>query len=406
MDMSAGDPIPQHPAAGSLMSRGMLGTMAAQFLSGLADNALLFTTLALIRERGYPHWSGPLIQELFVGAYIGLAPFVGDLADRLPKGLVMVLANLVKCAGAVAMALDANPFLSYALVGVGAAANSPAKYGILGELAPPEQLVRANGLLEGATIAAIVLGAVAGGALADWSVAGSVIVIAVCYACSALAAMVIPRTSAAVAPAHFSFTRSLHAFLAQNLSLWRDHRARFAVIGTSIFWGAGAVLRFLVIAWVPIGLHVTNNRLPGFLTAMVAVGLTAGAATAARFIRLESMHRALPAGILIGLGTCLLPLVHTQPVAFCLMAFVGICSGIFVVPLDAALQDEGKKSVGAGAAIAIQNFFENFSMLLMVSGYTAITYLKVPVDGIAVGVGAFIALAMCSLILVRARSDA
>jgi LPLT family lysophospholipid transporter-like MFS transporter len=403
MDMSAGEAIPHYPATGGLLSRGMVGTMASQFLSGLADNALLFTTLALIRLRGYPHWSGPLIQELFVGAYIVLAPFVGDLADRFPKGLVMLCANLVKFAGAFAMALHLNPFLSYALVGVGAAANSPAKYGILGELAPPSLLVRANGLLEGATISAIVLGAVAGGALADWSVEGSVIVIAICYAGSAAAAVLIPGHSAAAQAAPYSLSGSLKAFLAQNRTLWNEHRARFAVIGTSIFWGAGAMLRFLVIAWVPIGLHVRNNRLPGFLTAMVAVGLTGGAAIAARFIRLESMHRALPAGILIGLGTCLLPFVHTQPVAFGLMACVGICSGIFVVPLDAALQDDGKKSVGAGAAIAIQNFFENFSMLIMVSGYTGITYLKVPIDGIALGVGIFVALAMGSLIFVRGR---
>ena len=86
------------------------------------------------------------------------------------------------------------------------------------------------------------------------------------------------------------------------------------------------------------------------------------------------------------------------------MAFVGICSGFFVVPLDALLQREGEGGVGAGSAIAIQNMFENLSMLALVSGYTAAVFLKVPVNGIAVGVGAFIALSMAALTLARRKS--
>jgi LPLT family lysophospholipid transporter-like MFS transporter len=175
-------------------------------------------------------------------------------------------------------------------------------------------------------------------------------------------------------------------------------------MGTSLFWGAGAALRFLVIAWVPVALKVTNNALPGFLTGMVAAGIVVGAAFAARFVRLQHVHRALPAGILIGFGVCLLPLATTQPLAFAVMAFVGICSGFFVVPLDALLQKEGNGGVGAGAAIAIQNMFENLSMLALVSCYSAAVFLKVPVNGIAIGVGAFIALSMATLTLTRLKS--
>jgi LPLT family lysophospholipid transporter-like MFS transporter len=391
------------PTPPGLWSRGMVGTLGAQFLSALADNALLFATLALVRKAGYPAWSGPLIQEFFVGAYILLAPFVGVLADALPKGRVMLFANVGKFIGALSMCLHVNPFLSYALVGAGAAANSPAKYGILGELTTPRQLVKANGLLEASTIAAILLGAIAGGALADWSVEGGLVVIAACYASSACCALLIPRVKGTARAAEFSIVACLKTFASQTHTLLERPSARLAVIGTALFWGAGAVLRFLVIAWVPVALNVTNNRLPGFLTAMVATGIVVGAALAARFVRIESVHRALPAGILIGVGVCLLSLVKTLPLAFVAMAFIGVCSGFFVVPLDALLQRQGAAVVGVGPAIAIQNFFENFGMLMLVSGYTAASYVGVPVNDLAVGVGLFIALSIGALTLTRRK---
>jgi LPLT family lysophospholipid transporter-like MFS transporter len=382
----------------------MKATLGAQFLSALADNALLFVTLALLRHEAYPTWSGPLLQEFFVGAYILLAPFVGVFADALPKGLVMILANTVKFAGALSMSLHVSPFLSYALVGAGAAANSPAKYGILGELAAPRQLVKANSLLEASTIAAILLGAIAGGILADWSIEGALLAITGCYAGSALSAVFIPRLKRSTPVSHFSTIAGVKAFASETLSLLKNPKARLAVIGTALFWGAGAVLRFLVIAWVPVALKVTNNRLPGFLTAMVAAGIVVGAALAARFVRLEVVHRALPAGILIGVGVCLLPLVNTLTPAFALMAFVGVCSGFFVVPLDALLQKQGAEVVGVGPAIAIQNFFENLGMLALVSGYTAASFIRIPVNDIAVGVGLFIALSMGALTMTRRKS--
>jgi MFS transporter, LPLT family, lysophospholipid transporter len=388
-----------------LWSRGMFATLGAQFLSAFGDNALLFAALALVRQEGYPAWSGPLLQAFFVGAYILLAPFVGIFADARPKGRVMLYANAVKFVGALGMCLHVNPFLSYALVGTGAAANSPAKYGILGELVTPAQLVKANSLLEASTIAAILLGAIAGGTLTDWSIEGALTVITVCYAASALSAILVPRIKRrALKTAGHSVVSIVESFALRTRSLLKSPNARLAVIGTSLFWGAGAALRFLVIAWVPIALKVTNNRLPGFLTGMVAAGIVVGAALAARLVRLQHVRRALPAGILIGVGVCLLPLVTTRPLAFCVMAFVGVCSGFFVVPLDALLQREGEGSVGAGSAIAIQNMFENLSMLALVSGYTAAVFLKAPVNGIAVGVGAFIALSMATLTLARRKS--
>jgi len=387
-----------------LWSRGMFATLGAQFLSAFGDNALLFAALALIRKESYPAWSGPLLQAFFVGAYILLAPFVGVFADARPKGRVMLYANTVKFVGMLGMSLHVNPFLSYALVGAGAAANSPAKYGILGELVAPAQLVKANSLLEASTIAAILLGAIAGGTLTDWSIAGALTVITACYAASALSAVFVPRIKHRAVPAiNYSVVSGLKSFSLQTRSLLRNRNARLAVIGTALFWGAGAALRFLVIAWVPVALKVSNNSLPGFLTGMVAAGIVVGAALAARLVRLNQVRRALPAGILIGVGVCLLPLATTLPLAFAVMAFVGVCSGFFVVPLDALLQKEGENGVGAGSAIAIQNMFENLSMLALVSGYSTAVFLKVPVNDIAVGVGLFIALSMTTLTLTRKR---
>jgi LPLT family lysophospholipid transporter-like MFS transporter len=380
-----------------LWSRGMIATLGSQFLSALADNALLFAALAFVREEGYPAWSGPLLQEFFVGTYILLAPFVGAFADAQPKGRVMLFANIVKFVGALGMCLHMNPFLSYALVGTGAAYYSPAKYGLLTELAPRAHLVKANGLLEAATIAAILLGAVLGGALTDWSTEGSLIAITGCYAFAAATAVLIPRLKRAVAGTPFSPTASVKTFASQTTTLLRSPNARVAVIGTALFWGAGAALRFLIIAWVPVALKVTNNRLPGFLTAMVAAGIVVGAALAARFVRIEAVHRALPAGVLIGVGVCLLPLATTLPAAFAVMAFVGTCSGFFVVPLDALLQGQSETTIGVGSAIAIQNLFENVSMLALVSGYTAATYMKIPINDIAIGFGLFMALSIGAL---------
>ena len=392
------------PKPAGLWSRGMFGTLASQFLSAFGDNALLFAALALIRHDNYPAWSGPLLQAFFVGAYILLAPIVGVFADARAKGSVMIYANTFKFFGGLGLCLHVNPFLCYALVGAGAAANSPAKYGILTELVLPARLVKANSLLEASTIAAILLGAIVGGKLTDWSIEGALIAITSCYAVAALSAILIPGVKQAAVFIDYSVLPIIKSFASKTRTLLKIRNARLAVIGTSLFWGSGAALRFLIIAWVPVTLKVTSNSLPGYLTGMVAAGIVVGAALAARFVPLQQVQRALPAGILIGIGVCLLPFATTQPLAFGVMAIVGIFSGFFVVPLDALLQREGNAGVGAGAAIAIQNMFENISMLVLVSGYSAAVFLKVPVNGIAIGVGMFIALSMATLTMTRFKS--
>jgi LPLT family lysophospholipid transporter-like MFS transporter len=387
----------------SLWTAPLMATLGAQFLSALADNALIFAALGVVRRQSYPTWAGPLLQEFFIVTYIVLAPFVGRFADSQPKGRAMLWANAIKLAGTVAMCLKINPFLSYAAVGAGAAAYSPAKYGILAELVPQNLLVKANSLLESATIASILLGAVVGGALTDWSIDGALIIVAACYATAMLATLLIPKLKAVQPHAPFEFAGSVTRFARQTAIFLRAPDLRAALFGTGIFWGAGAALRFLLIAWVPAKLKIEGTSVPGYLTGMVAAGLAVGAVLAGRFVKLKTAHYAIFSGILLGIGVALLPLVDTLPAAFVLMAFVGACSGFLLVPLNALLQQRGQNHGGVGAAIAIQNLFENLSMLLLMSGYTGMTYARVPVNDTALCFGVLIAVSMAVLAATRMR---
>jgi LPLT family lysophospholipid transporter-like MFS transporter len=373
--------------SGRLFGRGMLSVLVAQFLSALADNALLFGALALLHAQHYPDWATPLLQEFFVAAYILLAPFVGPLADSVSKGRVMLLANGLKLAGASGMALGVNPFLAYGLVGVGAAAYSPAKYGILSQLVAPEKLVQANSLIEASTIAAILIGAVLGGTLADWSVAGTLAVVIGAYVLAGGANLLIPKLPAEHALTGFSPRAVFRDFRAAVVALARNRDTRFSIVGTSLFWGVGATLRFMLVAWVPVALGVFNNSLPAYLNAMVAVGIVIGAALAARFVTLSTVERALPAGVLIGLVVYVLSGVTQVHTAFLVIVLAGVCGGFFVVPLNALLQERGHETVGAGHAIAVQNLAENLAMLLMIGSYTLAIRAGAPVVPLAAGFG-------------------
>jgi LPLT family lysophospholipid transporter-like MFS transporter len=406
MSVATFDADPAAPATSrALWSRGLLAVLAAQFLSALADNALLFGALALLRHEQYAPWTAPLLQEFFVGAYILLAPFVGPFADSYPKGRVMLLANAVKLLGSLGMCFGCNPFLMYGLVGAGAAAYSPAKYGILSELTAAENLVKANGLMEASTIAAILIGAVAGGTLADWSISGTLAIVTMVYGAAVAVNLLIPRLSAARGLERHSVPAILRSFAVATKTLLRIPEARFSILGTSLFWGAGSTMRFLLVAWVPFALGIGNNRMPAYLNAMVAVGIVVGAGLAARFITLGRAARALPAGILLGLTVCFLAHVTSLTTAFVVMSLVGALGGFFVVPLNALLQDQGHRSVGAGNAIAIQNLAENSLMLAMVGLYTLTSRAGVPVDATAIGFGLCLAASIGALWLYQRRAS-
>ena len=387
-----------------LWTRGMVAVLIAQFVSALADNALLFGALALLKGDHYPDWAAPVLQEFFAGAYIILAPFVGPFADSIPKGRVMLIANGLKLVGALSMCVGLNPFLAYGMVGLGAAAYSPAKYGILSELTSAEHLVKANGLIESSTIAAILAGAIAGGALSDWSVVGTLVVVTACYGVAAVANLFIPR----LPPAHrldtFSVVEVLRDFGRALRAMIRNPDTRFSMTGTSLFWGAGSTLRFLLVAWVPIALGITTNSMPAYLNAVVAVGIVVGAGLAGKFVTLEKVERSLPAGMLIGIGVCVLAPTTNLYAAFVIMMAVGAGGGFFVVPLNALLQERGHRTVGAGHAIAVQNLVEYTTMLVMVGLYAVAVRAGAPIPALAAGFGGALTVSIGALWLHRARN--
>jgi MFS transporter, LPLT family, lysophospholipid transporter len=388
-----------------LWSRGMVAVLVAQFLSALADNALLFGTLALMKQKLYPQWTEPLLQEFFVGAFIVLAPFSGPMADSWPKGRVMLLSNCLKMLGALGILVGVNPFLAYGVVGVGAAVYSPAKYGILSELTTPDRLVQANGLMESSTIAAILIGAIAGGTLADWNVPGALAVVTGCYAVAAIANLFIPKFVAAHSLARMSPPAMLKDFGRAFRQLYAVIDARFSVAGTSLFWGAGSTMRFLLIAWTPIALGIANNREPAYLNAVVAIGIVVGAGLAGKLVTLQNVNRALTGGVVLGLAVCALSATTSLHVAYAVLLVVGAAGGFFVVPLNALLQEKGHESVGAGHAVAVQNGVENLTMLIMLGIYTALSRGGVPVLTMVAGFGAFLALAISGLWLYRVKKQ-
>jgi len=388
-----------------LWTRAMLAVLVAQFVSALADNALLFGILALLKQRLYPAWTDSLLQEFFVGATILLVPFSGPLADSWPKGRVMLLSNGLKLLGALAILLGVNPFVAYGVVGIGAATYSPAKYGILSELTSPDRLVQANGLMESSTIAAILIGAIVGGTLSDWNVRGGLLVITGCYAVALVANLFIPR----IAPAHtlprMSVVGMLKDFAHAFRRLYAVVDARFSVAGTSLFWGAGSTMRFLLIAWTPIALGIANNREPAYLNAVVAVGIVLGAALAGKLVTLRTANRALAGGIVLGLAVCTLSVTTSVHVAYSVLLVVGAAGGFMVVPLNALLQTKGHETVGAGHAVAVQNGMENLSMLLMLALYTGLSRSGLPVQGLAAGFGGALSFAILCLWMYRAKKQ-
>lgn len=381
----------------SIWSKGMLSVIVAQFLSAFGDNALLFATLALLKAQFYPDWSQPVLQMVFVGAYILFAPFVGQIADSFAKGRVMMVANGLKLAGAAGICLGVNPFVGYTLVGIGAAAYSPAKYGILGELTTGDKLVKANGLMEASTIAAILLGSVAGGVLADWHVIAALVACALAYAGAVAANLFIPKLVAARPGQSWRLSAMTRSFFSACVVLWRNGETRFSLVGTGLFWGAGVTLRFLLVLWVPVALGITDNATPTYLNAMVAVGIVVGAGAAAKLVTLETVSRCMPAGILIGVVVAIFSLQHASLPAYALLLLIGMLGGFFVVPLNALLQERGKKSVGAGNAIAVQNLGENSAMLLMLGLYSLAVLVGVPAVAIGIGFGVLFALAIAAL---------
>lgn len=400
------------------MNLGFYIILSAQFLSALADNALLFVAIALLMDMGAPPWHIPVLQQFFVISYILLAPFVGAFADALPKGRVMFISNSVKLFGCLVMLAGANPLYAYAIVGLGAAAYSPAKYGILTEYLPSAKLVKANAWIEGATVAAIVLGALLAGLMLNLTISSSVlaqiplldamsvpqlavVLVTLLYLGAALTNLFIPRIAIDHRPAKRNPLFLLHDFWHSFKLLWRDPLGQVTLAVTTLFWGAGATLRLVILAWAGLALQYDIQQATQ-LTAIVAVGIAIGSVLAGRYIQLENTTEVLPAGILMGLFVIGMIFVSSPFMAAALLVLIGALGGFFVVPMNALLQYRGRLLMGSGHSIAVQNFNENLSILGLLGGYALMDRAAWPIEWIIIAFGAFISLTML-VILIRFR---
>ena len=405
------------------MKPGFYTIMAAQFFSSLADNALLIAAIALLRELHEPAWMTPALKQSFVVSYVVLAPLVGAFADSMPKGRVMLFTNAIKILGCSLMLIEAHPLAAYAIVGLGAAAYSPAKYGILTELLPPHQLVVANGWIEGTTVGSIILGVLLGGTLISEKVAvallsfdmpmidtpidsppeAAIAVIMGVYLIAALFNWFIPDTGVDHRVPSKNPFYLIREFSHCVVLLWRDRLGQISLATTTLFWGAGATLQFIVIDWASRALGLTLSQ-ASMLQGVVAVGITLGVILAARLVSLRGAVRVLPIGATMGVVVMVMIFVHNLGLAIVLMTAIGACAGFFVVPMNALLQHRGHVLMGAGHSIAVQNFNENVGILVMVGLYALMVRSGLSVNAAIVIFGFFVSGSML-LVMWRHRHN-
>ncbi|MBX3607339.1 MAG: lysophospholipid transporter LplT [Piscinibacter sp.] len=377
--------------------------IAAQFCSALADNALLIVTIALLQQQGLPGWWAPLLKFAFTLSYVFLAPVVGPLADAFPKGRLMAWMNGVKVAGVVALLAGVPPVLAFVVVGFGAAAYAPAKYGLVTEIVPAAKLVEANGWIEVSVVLAALLGTVLGGLLVRDAGAldGSLGVLLIVYVLAGLLNGVVPVSSARYARRPIHPVALLRDFAAAQRTLWADRDGALSMAATTLFWGVGATLQFAVLRWAIDVMGLTLER-AAYLQAAVAVGVVAGAVVAGRCVPLARARRVLPAGIVLGALVALGALCPTLWLALPLFVLVGAVGGLLVVPLNALLQHRGHVLLSAGRSIAVQGFNENLSILVMLAGYAALLAVPVAIVPLMIGFGLAIGVAI-TLLIVRER---
>jgi MFS family permease len=369
--------------AGAPVARGFAILMATQFLSALADNTLLIVAIATLMSAASPAWMTPILKFLFIASYVLLAFVVGALADAMPKSRVMLLTNAFKGAGCLLLMLGLHPLAAYALVGMGAAAYSPAKSGLLVELLPAERLVEANAWLEGLTIGAVIAGALAGGALVSpefarllgepWArspvaLHGAAAVVLALYCAAALANLFVPESGRQYATQPLQAHVLARRFGQSLARLWRDPQGQLSLSVTTLLWGVGAVLQFVVLAWSQDVLHLGLDR-ASMLQGVVAVGVALGAIVAARTVKLRDVPGIVQYGVVLGPLILLLLPVRDLPAAVAVLALLGMAAGFFVVPMNALLQHRGAVVLNAGQSIAVQNFCENLSVMLLLALY-------------------------------------
>jgi MFS family permease len=374
------------------MKRGFHTIMAAQFFSSLADNALLAAAIALLRLTGAPAWHVPALTPMFALFYVILAPFVGAFADAVPKGKVMLISNAIKVVGCLMMLFGTHPLLSYAIVGLGAAAYSPAKYGILTELLPNSQLVKANGWIEGLTVLSIIFGVLLGGQLVgpvisrhllsfdlplldtgiDTAPEAAISVILFLYVIAAGFNLRIPRTEAPLQPLAHGPAEMVRDFSSCNARLWNDKLGQISLAATTVFWGVAGNMRVIVFAWAAVALNYSLTQASS-LVGVVALGIAAGSIFASLRMRLDQATGVIPLGIAMGILMIGLNVITNVWVAAPFLVLLGAVGGFLVVPMNALLQHRGHNLMGAGRSIAVQNFNEQACILGLGALYAAMT---------------------------------
>ena len=392
------------------MNRGFYTIMAAQFFSALADNALLIAAIALLRDMNAPQSQEPLLKLFFTVSYVVLAAFVGAFADSMPKWRVMFISNGIKVLGCAMMFFGAHPLAAYAIVGLGAACYSPAKYGIVTEYLPHRLLVVANGWIEGLTVAAIILGTGLGGALINPKVSSALLgfdlpffdtgvdtvsemslsIVAGLYLLAALFNLYVPETGVDHKPLRNNPLYLIHDFNHCLRLLWRDRLGQISLAVTTLFWGAGATLQFIVLKWAEVALGLDLSK-ASLLQGVTAVGIAIGAILAAKMVSLRSSVRVIPLGIAMGMVVIGMNLVRDVWLAVPLLILIGSLAGFFVVPMNALLQHRGHILMGAGHSIAVQNFNENLSILIMTGLYSLLIWADLSVFTVITLFGLFVA---------------
>lgn len=382
------------------MKKGFYTIMAAQFFSSLADNALFVAGVELLKSSGQPEWQRAALVPMFALFYVILAPFVGAIADAHPKGRVMFFSNLIKVVGCLMMLFGSHPLMAYAIVGLGAAAYSPAKYGILTELLPNSQLVKANGWIEGLTILSIILGVLLGGQLVGHAVSSyllafdlpgidtgidtpaeaAIVAIVVLYALAAAFNLRIPRTEAPLQPIAHSLMGLVRDFHTCNVRLWGDKLGQISLATTTLFWGVSGNLRYIVLAWAAVALGYETTQASA-LVGVVAIGTAAGAVVASLRMRLDQATWVIPLGVAMGVQVLGMNFITQVWLAVPFLILLGALGGFLVVPMNALLQHRGHNLMGAGRSIAVQNFNEQACILGLGGLYAGLTRLGLSAFG-------------------------
>ena len=401
------------------MPKGFFYLISAQFASGLADNALLILGIAFLSEQGYPGWWAPLLKFSFTLSYVFLAPLMGPLADAFSKAKLMACMNALKVVGVAFIFTSFHPVLAFAIAGMAASAYAPAKYGLVTETVPAEQLVKANGWLEVTVVMSVILGTACGGLLVasksfawmstlnlsfiellglslETQYAGPLLSLIVIYSIAGLLNFGIPSVNIRYVQQSMKPVALFKNFIQSNRILWQDPVGKLSLAVTTLFWGIGAVVQFAVLLWAKEALNMPLEQ-ASLLQAVVAFGVIFGAGMAGHYVALQNAYKVLPLGLWLGLSLPALAFSTSLWIAIPLMLITGFAGGMLMVPMNAMLQNRGYTLLTAGRSIAVQGFNENASVMVMLGVYSGLLALELPLQWVMVIMGSVMTLGMVYL---------